>query len=123
MLAVFILFTLNLLKYIAIYSILISENLILNASGIQANNYILQGGKNMKKYLSMILSATLMMSTFLTSGIQAKAATTTKAAATNTNNANLLNTYGKVFGKVGTTLNASQISDSECNKCYKEGIQ
>ena len=34
----------------------------------------------MKKYISMILSATLMMSTFLTSGIQAKAATTTKAA-------------------------------------------
>ena len=80
MLAVFILFTFNLLKYIAIYSILISENLILNASGIQANNYILQGGKNMKKYLSVILSATLIMSTFFTSGIQAKAATTTKTA-------------------------------------------
>lgn len=59
----------------------------------------------MKKYLSMVLSATLIMSTFLTSGIQAKAATTTKAATTNVNDANLLNTYGKVFGKVGNILN------------------
>ena len=62
----------------------------------------------MKKYLSVILSATLIMSTFLTSGIQANAATTTNVAAANDN---LLNTYGKVFGKVGTTLNAGQISD------------
>jgi hypothetical protein len=45
MLAVLILFILNLLKYIAIYSILISENLSLNASNIQANNYILREEK------------------------------------------------------------------------------
>ena len=73
----------------------------------------------MKKYISMILTATLMMSTFLTSGVQAKAATTTKAA-TNINNANLLNTYGKVFGKVGTTLNAGQISDRNAINATKK---
>ena len=50
----------------------------------------------MKKYVNIILSALLIICTFFTSGIQAKAATTS--------NANLLNTYGKVFGKVGTTL-------------------
>lgn len=57
----------------------------------------------MKKYLSVILSATLMMSTFLTSGIQVNAATTNVAAAA-PSNANLLNTYGKVFGKGGNHI-------------------
>ncbi|CUU50569.1 endo-1,4-beta-xylanase [Clostridium beijerinckii] len=73
----------------------------------------------MKKYLSVILSATLMMSTFLTSGIQVNAATTNVAAAA-PSNANLLNTYGKVFGKVGTTLGGSQISDSNAINATKK---
>jgi endo-1,4-beta-xylanase len=74
----------------------------------------------MKKYLSVILSATLMMSTFLTSGIQVNAATTTNVAASVPSNANLLNTYGKVFGKVGNILNGSQLSDSNAIKSIKK---
>ena len=74
----------------------------------------------MKKYLSVILSATIIMSTFLTSGIQVNAATSTNVAAAT--NANLLNTYGKVFGKVGTTLNASQISDSNAINATKKKL-
>lgn len=73
-----------------------------------------------KKYLSVILSATLMMSTLLTSGIQANAATTTPTNKVEATNANLLNTYGKVFGKVGTTLNGSQISDSNAINATKK---
>ncbi|WP_160688008.1 endo-1,4-beta-xylanase [Clostridium sp. C2-6-12] len=73
-----------------------------------------------KKYLSVILSATLMMSTLLTSGIQANAATTTPTAKAEATNANLLNTYGKVFGKVGTTLNGGQISDRNAINATKK---
>ena len=53
----------------------------------------------MKKYISIILSATLIIGTVFTPGIQAKQ----QHKHSNANNANLLNTYGKVFGKVGTT--------------------
>ncbi|AGX41685.1 endo-1,4-beta-xylanase [Clostridium saccharobutylicum] len=69
----------------------------------------------MKKYVSIILSALLIGSTFCTPGIQANAATTN-----NTSNANLLNTYGKVFGKVGNILNASQISDPNAKSAIKK---
>ena len=67
----------------------------------------------MKKYVRAILSAALVIGTVFTSGIQANAASIPS-------NANLLNTYGKVFGKVGTTLNAAQISDSNAINATKK---
>lgn len=62
----------------------------------------------MKKYVSIILFVILVICTFYAPGIQAKAATTT-----NIKDANLVNTYGKVFGKVGTALGAPDFSDSK----------
>jgi len=59
----------------------------------------------MKKYTSLVLSLILAICTFFTSVVQTKAATIPSEA-------NLLNTYGKVFGKVGNALPANKMLNS-----------
>lgn len=59
----------------------------------------------MKKHISVFLSIALGICTAFSTGISTKAATVPS-------NANLLNTYGNVFGKVGTTSSASVFLNS-----------
>ena len=66
----------------------------------------------MKKHLSLLLSAVLGVSLVLTSAVAViNTSTVTASAATVPSNANLLNTYKNVFGKVGTTSSASAFFD------------
>jgi len=60
----------------------------------------------MKKFTSTVLSMIFVACTFFTLGTQVKAATSVPSEA------NLLNTYGKVFGKVGNALPANKMLNS-----------
>ncbi|MBE6049406.1 MAG: endo-1,4-beta-xylanase, partial [Clostridium sp.] len=58
----------------------------------------------MNKLVSIAVSAVLAMSTALASGVSTSAASVPS-------NANLLNTYGNVIPKVGTALEAREITN------------
>ncbi|MDP4176969.1 MAG: endo-1,4-beta-xylanase, partial [Bacillota bacterium] len=67
----------------------------------------------MKKFLSVILSLTIISCSFFTSAIKTE-------ASTDLSNATLLNTYGKAFGKVGTAMGSYQMSDSNAMNFAKK---
>lgn len=79
-----------------------------------ANTNYFTGGYAMKKFLSVFLSLALVLSLITV----APSATTAKAASV-PGNANLLNTYGSLFGHVGTCVTPSQWNDTNTRNFIK----